>query len=124
MASQAAHGYACGYGKTVETSLEYLAPEIDNSSYVDVVMPYQIANLIDVFVVASMPYQPPTEWQRYLSVLVTVRWMDGENRNEARYRVNIDVLPLGGWGIINGIPQLTPDVKALLRFAPTPEPVN
>ncbi|MEA2817676.1 MAG: hypothetical protein QOI93_5490 [Rhodospirillaceae bacterium] len=119
LAAQGVQGYARGYRQQAESAIPYLAPSIDNTSYVDAPMPYPIANMIEIFIIASLPYEPPVGWRKVTSLVLTLRWRGDERQREAAYHADVEVLDLGGWATVNGVPQASSNVKGLVRFAMT-----
>lgn len=120
ISGQSAQGYACGYAEKATSSLPYLAPVIDNTTYLEIPLPYQIANLVGVYIVAAMPYQPPAGWQKFLSIIATIKWIGEGPEQQFRYRIDVEALDIGGWATVGGIPQLSPGIKAEVRFIASP----
>jgi hypothetical protein len=115
-------GYLGSYSQNVTTQFPYMAPEINNTSYQDAVLPLQIAHVLELYIVATMPEGQPNHYRFSLPpIFATVRWESPQNGKPSRYRIDVTAINLKPWATVNQKPvALSPDIEADVQFTVTP----
>jgi len=114
-------GYVGVYSQNTTTQFPYMAPEINNTSYQDAVLPLEITHVLELFIAAAMPEGPPLQTRLSLPPLfATIRWRTPENGKPSRYRIDVTAISTEFWATVNQKPvSSNPEIEADVEFAVT-----
>jgi len=121
VAAEKYKGYAGAYSQNQTTELPYLAPEINNTSYQEAILPLPVAHLLEVYIVATMPEGSPYYSRIPVPILATIRWKSPEGGKPSRFRIDATAISTKSFALIDSKPiNQTPDIQAEVQFTVTP----